>query len=127
MSLAQQPITTILPVSDPTRAADFYHRALGLPLLGEDPEGKPLLGLAGGATLALMPAQAGAQTEHTVLSFAVGDIEDRVSELEAEGVPFLDYDLPDLHTVDHVWVLGSQKAAWFTDPDGNILCLHQDG
>ena len=30
-----------------------------------------------------------------------------------------------LRTVDHVCVLGSQKAAWFEDPDGNVLCLHE--
>jgi hypothetical protein len=22
-------------------------------------------------------------------------------------------------------VLGAEKAAWFKDPDGNILCLHE--
>lgn len=38
---------------------------------------------------------------------------------------FSDYDLPDLTTVDHVCVLGSRKAAWFNDPDGNVLCLHE--
>jgi hypothetical protein len=25
-----------------------------------------------------------------------------------------------------VCVLGSEKAAWFQDPEGNILCLHED-
>jgi hypothetical protein len=28
--------------------------------------------------------------------------------------------------VEHVCVLGSEKAAWFQDPEGNILCLHED-
>jgi len=23
-------------------------------------------------------------------------------------------------------VLGAEKAAWFNDPEGNILCLHED-
>ena len=31
-----------------------------------------------------------------------------------------------LKTVEHVCVLGSEKAAWFQDPEGNILCLHED-
>jgi hypothetical protein len=30
-------------------------------------------------------------------------------------------------TVGHVCVLGSEKAAWFRDTEGNYLCLHQDG
>jgi hypothetical protein len=40
-------------------------------------------------------------------------------------VSFLDYDLPDLKTTNHVCVLGSEKAAWFADTEGNILCLHE--
>jgi hypothetical protein len=27
--------------------------------------------------------------------------------------------------VDHVCVLGAEKAAWFNDTEGNILCLHE--
>jgi hypothetical protein len=27
--------------------------------------------------------------------------------------------------VEKVCVLGSEKAAWFRDPEGNILCVHQ--
>ncbi len=39
---------------------------------------------------------------------------------------FHDYDLPGFRTVGHVCVLGSEKAAWFSDPEGNILCLHEE-
>jgi predicted enzyme related to lactoylglutathione lyase len=49
-----------------------------------------------------------------------------IRELESRGVAFADYDLPGLKTVEHVCVLGSEKAAWFQDPEGNILCLHED-
>jgi hypothetical protein len=28
--------------------------------------------------------------------------------------------------VDSVCVLGAEKAAWFKDTEGNILCIHQD-
>ena len=49
-----------------------------------------------------------------------------IRELESRGVKFHDYDLPGLKTVDHVCVLGSEKAAWFSDPEGNILCLHEE-
>ena len=33
---------------------------------------------------------------------------------------------PPVVTVEHVCVLGAEKAAWFNDPEGNILCLHED-
>ncbi|HRM95263.1 MAG TPA: VOC family protein, partial [Alicycliphilus sp.] len=42
------------------------------------------------------------------------------------GVVFEDYDFPDLKTVNHVCVLGAEKAAWFQDTEGNFLCIHED-
>ena len=44
---------------------------------------------------------------------------------EGHGVRFEDYDLPDLKTVNHICEMGDERAAWFSDPDGNILCLHE--
>ena len=54
------------------------------------------------------------------------DIVTEIRDLESRGVKFNDYDLPGFKTVGHVCVLGSEKAAWFNDPEGNILCLHED-
>jgi len=30
------------------------------------------------------------------------------------------------YVTENVCVLGSEKAAWFKDTEGNILCIHQD-
>ncbi|MCY1559257.1 hypothetical protein D9M68_962770 [compost metagenome] len=54
------------------------------------------------------------------------DIAASVEKLKRAGVVFEDYDFPDLKTVDHVCVLGSEKAAWFKDTEGNFLCIHED-
>ena len=72
-----------------------------------------------------MQRPAGSQAAHTAMSFEVPDISAAVKDLQERGVTFEDYDGPDLTTVDHVCVLGSEKAAWFKDPDGNFLCLHE--
>jgi hypothetical protein len=80
----------------------------------------------GGAEIALFPKPEGTKAEHTALSFKVDDIVGAVAVLEQRGVRFADYDLPGLKTVEHVCVLGSEKAAWFEDTEGNILCLHED-
>jgi len=72
-----------------------------------------------------MAAEEGAQSSHTVLTFEVEDITNEVKDLESRGVGLYDYDLPDLKTTDHVAVMGSEKAAWFADTEGNILCLHE--
>jgi predicted enzyme related to lactoylglutathione lyase len=118
-------LTPILPVVDIVRATDFYRNRLGLTDLGDEPGGNHLLRTGSGATIGLMAAEAGAQSSHTVLTFEVQDIANEVKDLERHGVDFYDYDLPDLKTTDHVSVMGSEKAAWFADTEGNILCLHE--
>jgi catechol 2,3-dioxygenase-like lactoylglutathione lyase family enzyme len=87
---------------------------------------RPSTSSPGATRLALFPKAEGTKAEHTALSFRVADIGAAIAALKARGVRFADYDLPDFKTVGHVCVLGSEKAAWFSDPEGNILCLHQD-
>ena len=53
------------------------------------------------------------------------DLIDALTSADNQGLRMKDYDLPGLKTVDHVCVLGAEKAAWFKDPDGNVLCLHE--
>jgi predicted enzyme related to lactoylglutathione lyase len=123
--LADAAVTTILPVVEPERARGFYRDALGLDYVGANAEGQELFRLAGGGILALMPKPDGQQAAHTVMSFEVADIVGYIRDLSSRGVTFEDYDLPDLKTVEHVCVLGSERAAWFKDSEGNILCLHE--
>jgi predicted enzyme related to lactoylglutathione lyase len=122
--LSTSPVTTILPVIDGERARVFYRDILALPYAGQSGDGKHLFSIGSG-TLALLPKPAGAQAQHTALSFEVRDIADAVRTLTERGVVFDDYDLPGLKTVDKVCVLGSEAAAWFRDTEGNILCVHQ--
>lgn len=118
-------VTTILPVIDLERAREFYVSKLGIEAGGLAPDGKFVL-RANGTELALMPKPGGTKAEHTALSFKVDDVAAEIRALKARGVRFHDYDLPGFKTVDHIAVLGSEKAAWFSDTEGNILCLHQD-
>jgi catechol 2,3-dioxygenase-like lactoylglutathione lyase family enzyme len=123
--LAMAQVSCMLPVKDLARARRFYEDSLGLEPLGAKPDGK-FIYRCGGTELALFPKPEGTKAEHTALSFRVADIGRAVAALQARGVRFADYDLPGLKTVEHVCVLGSEKAAWFEDPEGNILCLHED-
>lgn len=118
-------VTPVLPVVDIPRATGFYRDRLGLKDAGDDPGGNHLLQTGSGSMIALMAAEAGAQSAHTVLTFEVTDIDHEVTDLENRGVGFYDYDLPDLKTTGHIAVLGTEKAAWFADTEGNILCLHE--
>ena len=116
--------TTILAVVDPERARDFYGRVLGLTDLGPSGDGKYLFELNGGY-LALLQKPEPTTATHTALSFEVPDAGAAVEQLSARGVTFQDYDLPGLRTVNKVCILGSEKAAWFLDTEGNILCIHE--
>jgi predicted enzyme related to lactoylglutathione lyase len=122
--LTKSATTTMLPVSDMDRAARFYGETLGLEARDTTPDGGRVFA-AGGDAIGLLPAEPGAQSGHTVLSFEVPDIEAEIHDLEGRGVTFADYDLPDLKTVNHIAEMGGEKAAWFADSEGNILCIHQ--
>jgi catechol 2,3-dioxygenase-like lactoylglutathione lyase family enzyme len=123
--LSGSAITTILQVREGAAAVEFYRDRLGLHYLGTNSEGQELFSAGNGSTLALMPSIEAKPTGNTELSFEVTDIVAEIEELRQRGVRFADYDLPGLKTVEHVCVLGSQKAAWFEDPTGNVLCLHE--
>lgn len=125
MTLTDSAVAVMLPIGDAARAQDFYEKRLGLAFDGTNPGGELMFRLTGGSHLALRPLPDVRPSPNTAMSFEVGDITSEISDLESRGVQFEDYDLPDLKTVDHVFDDGAMKAAWFLDPDGNILCLHQ--
>ncbi len=124
-TLTKAVVTTILPVKDMTRARAFYEKKLGLEPRGFAADGNYVFACGGDAHIALITKPEGTKAEHTALSFEVQGIESVISDLKAEGIVFEDYDFPNLKTVDHVCVLGSEKAAWFKDSEGNYLCVHE--
>jgi predicted enzyme related to lactoylglutathione lyase len=124
--LARAAVTTILPVRDLGRARRFYEDALGLAAEGSRPDGQFMMRAGDGSRLALFPKPEGTKAEHTALSFGVDDIAAAIRGLQGRGVAFHDYDLPGFRTVDHVCTIPGLKCAWFSDPEGNVLCLHQD-
>ena len=108
--LSQSAVTTMLPVMDLARARAFYEECLGLQPGELRPDGK-FVYRVGGSALALFPRPGGTKAEHTAISFQVSDIAASIRELKGRGVVFEDYDFPDFKTVDHVCVLGAEKAA----------------
>jgi catechol 2,3-dioxygenase-like lactoylglutathione lyase family enzyme len=123
--LSDSSVTTMLPVKNIDRARAFYEGCLGLRPGGLRPDGKFVYAV-GGSTLALFPKPEGTKADHTAISFRVADIAASIEELKRAGVVFEDYDFPGLKTVNHVCVLGAEKAAWFKDTEGNYLCIHED-
>lgn len=125
MTLKPSSVAVMLPISDPAAAEDFYTR-LGLDYEGTNTEASLLFRLGADTQLVLLPRPDQEPSPSTALSFEVTDIDTAIADLKGRGIDFEDYDLPDFKTVDHVCVMASEKAAWFKDPHGNVLCLHQD-
>lgn len=125
MSLDESPVAMMLPITEIDRAHEFYAQRLGLTPDGTNADDELMFRLAGGAELVLRVLPDARPSPNTALSFKVADVVSEISALEGRGVTFEDYDLPDFRTVDHVFDSDGLRAAWFLDPDGNILCLHQ--
>ena len=115
-------VTTIA-VTDLKRARSFYEDKLGFP----KPEGVSQAAMyqLGGGTGILLYERKGRPpvADHTLVSFEVEDIAKEMKELRSKGIKFEEYDFPGLKTVDGVADMDGEKAAWFKDPDGNILAV----
>ncbi|KAA9161868.1 VOC family protein [Amycolatopsis acidicola] len=123
--LSKSTVVTMLPVHDGDRARRFYTDALGLHEVASSPDGTHYFEVGGGGAIGLRVLPNTEPSPNTALSFEVGDIAAEVGELEERGVRFQDFDAGELHTVGHIATMEGEKAAWFTDSEGNTLCLHQ--
>jgi predicted enzyme related to lactoylglutathione lyase len=64
--------------------------------------------------------------QHTLIGWTVSDIDAAVRELAGKGVSFERYDKPDFKTDEAGMAdMGGERAAWFKDPEGNLLRLWQ--
>jgi catechol 2,3-dioxygenase-like lactoylglutathione lyase family enzyme len=116
-------LMTTLPATDLDRARKFYENKLGLKTIKSE-NGMLYLG-SNGNTIAIYEREIPTKADHTVLTFEVNKIESEIKELENKGVKFEDYNMPDLKTVNHIAEKENEKAAWFKDSEGNILCIHE--
>jgi len=118
-------LTTTVPVVDMARAKRFYQTTLGLRHLGDFPTGEAMFQSAYGDTVTLY-ARSATKADHTVLAFVLpsaASFDAAMGGLRGRGVKFEEYDLPGLKTVNGVLSIGSMRAAWFKDTEGNILGL----
>lgn len=105
----------------------FYADVLGLPLLGEDAFAATF-DLGGGATLRLTAVADHAPSPHSVLGWAVPDLDGALDRLEAAGHRCEIYEGYG-QDVRGIWTSpdGAARIVWFKDPEGNVLSLTQSG
>jgi catechol 2,3-dioxygenase-like lactoylglutathione lyase family enzyme len=121
--LGDKTAAVTLAVKDIESAKKFYEGTLGLSKVpGDDPGG--LMYKSGDSLVFIYQSEFAGTNKATAAGWGVGDdIVKIVEELKAKGVTFEHYDLPGATMDGDIHVMGPTKAAWFKDPDGNILNL----
>jgi catechol 2,3-dioxygenase-like lactoylglutathione lyase family enzyme len=120
--ISEQRAHATLPVQDLDRARAFYEAKLGFTPEVVAPSAV-MYKTGAGSVFAVTLSTGRASGDHTQLGFTVDDIGAEVADLKRRGVTFEEYDLADFKTVDSVAQTGPNRAAWFRDPDGNLIGL----
>ncbi len=76
----------------------------------------------GGSTLVVYKSGSAGTNKANAVVWSVGsDFDTVIDELRGNGVTFEEYPDMGMEIRDGVHLAGDFKAAWFKDPDGNIL------
>lgn len=118
--LGSSNVCACLAVKDMDAAAKFYGETLGLEKGMESPGGTFFKSGNGGVFV--YPSEFAGSNKATAAAWAADDVEGAVEELKGKGVTFEQYDgIPGATREGDIHIMGELKAAWFKDPDGNIL------
>ena len=111
-----------IPVRDIDRAKEFYGRTLGLKEESSE-MGEVTTFRSGESAVLVYESEHAGTNEATTATWTVKDVDAEVEALKAKGVAFEHYDMPGMKLEGDVHVAEGQRAAWFKDPDGNILAI----
>ena len=119
--LADANAMATIAVRDMAAARKFYEGTLRLERSGREDSGVVIY-KSGDSTIVVYESQYAGTNKATSATWGVGDdLEAVVRSLKDAGVTFEHYDLPGARRDGDIHVFGDFKAAWFKDPDGNIL------
>ena len=120
--LADKDAVATVAVKDLKAAKKFYGDILGLKPTPV-PEPEVLNYKSGNSTVLVYKSQFAGSNKATSVTWIVDDVDATVKDLKAKGVAFEHYDFPGMTRKGDVHIAGKSKAAWFKDPDGNILAV----
>jgi len=105
-------------------AKKFYEDVLGFETVPGDQEHQDVAVYdSGGSKLFVYQSDYAGTNKATAATWVVDDVDDTVKKLKGRGVNFEHYDFPEAKLEGDVHVSGKMRAAWFKDPDGNILAI----
>jgi catechol 2,3-dioxygenase-like lactoylglutathione lyase family enzyme len=122
--LTNSPVAATLPFDGLEAAKKFYTEKLGLELVAGSVEDGWMKFQAGEGTAISVFQSDSEKSGDTAAAFEVPDLAKEMAALRKKGIVFEEYDLPGIKTVDGVANMDGHKGAWFKDPGGNILGLH---
>jgi len=117
--LSTNDVCATLAVKDMAVAAKFYEETLGLEAAKSSDGGT--FYKSGNGGVFVYPSSFAGTNQATSAAWSVDDVAAEVEALKAKGVTFEHYDFPGMTLEGDVHVMDGSKAAWFKDPDGNIL------
>ena len=122
--LADKAAMATIAVKNLDVARKFYGEVLGLKV-AKDMGKEAVLYQSGASTIVVYPSEFAGTNKATSATWGVGGELDAIARtLKEKGAPFEQYDLPGLTRQGDIHVMGDFKAAWFKDPDGNILHIN---
>ena len=121
--LNRSSLVCFIATADAGRARAFYEGKLGLALTEDN--GYSLIFDANGTQLRVQRVETVAPQPYTALGWAVDDLAATVHALASDGVAMARFPgLP--QDADGIWdTPDGSRVAWFLDPDGNTLSIHQ--
>jgi catechol 2,3-dioxygenase-like lactoylglutathione lyase family enzyme len=117
------PIVAVVAVADLDRAKEFYGATLGLREADVVDPGGVMYACGGGSQLLVYQSGLAGTNEATAAAWEVEDLDAEVSMLRSKGIAFERYEMPGVVRDGDIHEIGGIRAAWFKDPDGNILNL----
>jgi catechol 2,3-dioxygenase-like lactoylglutathione lyase family enzyme len=121
--LASKNAMATIPVKDLKAARTFYEGKLGLKKV-LDEEGVANY-RSGDSTIVVYQSEFAGTNKATTATWGLGaDFDAAIKKLKGSGVVFEHCDMPGTKRDGDVHLFGDFKAAWFKDPDGNILHIN---
>jgi catechol 2,3-dioxygenase-like lactoylglutathione lyase family enzyme len=120
--LADKRVHAVMPTHDVERLAAFYRDTLGLRVRAERPSAV-IFETSPGSVFVVSRTGSLSTGAHTQMAFSVTDLDAEVADLRSRGVEPEAYEMP--KTENGVATLPAGRAAWFRDPDGNLVGLFE--
>ena len=122
--LAHSEVHANVPAANVKRARAFYVDKLGLSPIAED-EQTIRFSTPSGSWFQVYETSSAGTGKHTIAQWDVDDLPAVVQKLSEVGVTFEHYDMPGVTWDGEIADVGGQRTAWFTDSEGNVMCLDE--